>query len=111
MRDAQAASYRKRADENPHALKTLIDSLYNDQWIFYAKPPFAGPKAVFKYLGSYTHRVAISNNRIVSFTNDSVTFSWKDYAGGNKRKNIKTFREIPRGAPPPPEEIVLEIAA
>jgi hypothetical protein len=74
--------------KNPGALKTLIDSLYESQWIVYAKPPFAGPKAVFKYLSRYTHRIAISNNRIVSVTDDSVTFSWKDYVDGNKRKNM-----------------------
>jgi hypothetical protein len=74
--------------ENPETLKTLIDSLYESQWIVYAKPPFAGPKAVFKYLSRYTHRIAISNNRIVSVADDSVTFSWKDYADGNKRKNM-----------------------
>jgi hypothetical protein len=74
--------------ENPAALKKLIDSMYQSQWIVYAKPPFAGPKAVFKYLSRYTHRVAISNNRIVSVTDDSVTFSWKDYADNNKRKNM-----------------------
>jgi hypothetical protein len=77
-----------RQYENPGALKELIDSLYEAQWIVYAKPPFAGPKAVFKYLGRYTHRIAISNNRIVSITDDSVTFSWKDYTDGNKRKNM-----------------------
>jgi hypothetical protein len=74
--------------ENPDALKKLIDSLYDAQWIVYAKPPFAGPKAVFKYLGRYTHRIAISNNRIVSMTDEYVTFSWKDYADGNNRKNM-----------------------
>jgi hypothetical protein len=74
--------------ENPAALKTLIDSLYRSQWIVYAKPPFAGPQAVFKYLSRYTHRIAISNHRIVSVTDDSVTFSWKDYADNNKRKNM-----------------------
>jgi hypothetical protein len=74
--------------ENPEVLQALIDSLYQSQWIVYAKPPFAGPKAVFKYLSRYTHRVAISNNRIVSITDESVTFSWKDYADNNKRKNM-----------------------
>jgi hypothetical protein len=61
----------------------LIESLRR-----HAKPPFAGPKMFFKHLGRYTHRIAIINNRIVSVTDDSVTFSWKDYADGNKRKNM-----------------------
>ncbi len=74
--------------KNPQTLKTLFDSLYEAQWIVYAKPPFAGPKAVFKYLSRYTHRIAISNHRIVSVTDESVTFTWKDYADGSKRKNM-----------------------
>jgi hypothetical protein len=53
------------------------------EWVVYAKPPFGGPEQVLKYLARYTHRVAISNQRLVSFENDQVTFRWKDYARGN----------------------------
>lgn len=56
----------------------LIQSLSKVKWIAYAKPPFAGPEQVLEYLGRYTHRVAISNNRIVSILNGKVTFTYRD---------------------------------
>jgi hypothetical protein len=49
------------------------------EWVVYAKRPFAGPKAVLEYLSRYTHRVAISNQRLVAFDERGVTFRWKDY--------------------------------
>ena len=52
----------------------------------YAKPPFGGPEHVLNYLARYTHRVAISNHRLVAFQNDRVSFRWKDYAQGGKQK-------------------------
>jgi len=55
------------------------DRLYRKNWIVYAKPPFGGTEQVFKYLGRYTHRVAISNNRIIEIENGRVTFSYRDY--------------------------------
>ncbi len=58
--------------------KKLIQSLFQITWIVYAKRPFAGPQQVLEYLGRYTHRVAISNNRIVSIKNGKVTFTYKD---------------------------------
>jgi hypothetical protein len=63
---------------SPRKFKKLIHSLYRTTWIVYAKPPFAGPDQVLEYLGRYTHRVAISNNRIVSIENGKVTFTYKD---------------------------------
>jgi hypothetical protein len=68
--------------------KTLIDTLYKTDWVVYAKPPFAGPQAVLKYLGRYTHRVAIGNSRIVALSDRTVSFTWKDYADGNKQKTM-----------------------
>jgi hypothetical protein len=56
------------------------------KWVVYAKPPFAGPAHAVKYLARYTHRVAIANGRILSFTKGRVTFRWRDSAHGNKRK-------------------------
>jgi putative transposase/transposase-like zinc-binding protein len=56
------------------AWRRLRKRLYRTKWVSYAKPPFAGPEAVFKYLGRYTHRVGLSNNRLVSTTDDAVTF-------------------------------------
>jgi hypothetical protein len=49
------------------------------EWVVYAKPPFAGPQSVLDYLSRYTHRVAISNSRLISLDNNGVTFKWKDY--------------------------------
>jgi hypothetical protein len=66
--------------------KSLLDSLYKTDWVVYAKPPFAGPEAVIKYLGNYTHRIAISNARLVSVENGKVNFKWKSYADDNKTK-------------------------
>jgi hypothetical protein len=57
----------------------LFNSLFEKKWVVYAKPPFAGPKQVLSYLGRYTHRVAISNNRILQVDDKQVTFSWRDY--------------------------------
>src|SRR5262249_13990879 len=55
-------------------------------WVAYAKPPFGGPEQVLKYLARYTHRVAISNRRLVSMENGRVTFEYKDYADANQSK-------------------------
>jgi hypothetical protein len=52
--------------------------------VVYAKPPFAGPQQVLDYVGRYTHRIAISNNRLVSIDNGKVRFRWKDYRNGNR---------------------------
>ena len=54
----------------------------------YAKPAFGGPEQVVRYLGRYTHRVAISNHRLVSFDGNDVTFLWRDYVHGNKQKKM-----------------------
>lgn len=56
------------------------------KWVVYAKPPFGGPEQVLEYVSRYTHRIAISNRRILSFTNGEVTFEWRDYADGNRKK-------------------------
>jgi len=58
------------------------------EWVVYAKPPFGGPEAVLAYLSRYTHRVAISNNRLVSADADTVAFRWKDYRikSGDRQK-------------------------
>ena len=74
--------------KNKTPFKTLIDTLYKTDWVVYAKPPFAGPQAVLKYLGRYTHRVAIGNSRIVALSDKTVSFTWKDYADENKQKTM-----------------------
>jgi ABC-type antimicrobial peptide transport system ATPase subunit len=64
----------------------LIGTLRQKKWIVYAKRPFAGPKQVLDYLGRYTHRVAISNHRIVALTDKKVTFIYRDRSDQNKKK-------------------------
>lgn len=61
-----------------------LNEIMQSEWVVYAKPPFGGPRQVLKYLARYTHRVAISNRRLVAVRNGSVTFRWKDYAQGNQ---------------------------
>jgi hypothetical protein len=56
------------------------------RWVVYAKRPFAGPQQVLDYVGRYTHRVAISNNRLLAIENDQVRFQWKDYRNGDQSK-------------------------
>jgi hypothetical protein len=60
--------------------------LFRHDWIVYAKPPFGGPEHALRYLGNYTHRVAISNHRLVALTDGDVTFRWRDSAHGNKKR-------------------------
>jgi hypothetical protein len=56
------------------------------RWVVYCKPPFGGPEQVLQYLGRYTHRIAISNHRLVSFQDGQVTFRWKDYRDQGRKK-------------------------
>src|ERR1700736_164572 len=60
--------------------------LFRKDWIVYSKPPFGGPNYVLQYLGRYTHRVAISNHRLVSLADGQVTFRWRDSADHNQQK-------------------------
>ena len=73
---------------NPTAWGALIRALYQKEWIVFAKEPFGGPEQVLKYLTGYTHRVALSNRRLVKLQDDRVTFTWKDYADGCRRKEM-----------------------
>jgi hypothetical protein len=61
-----------------------LRTLFRHEWVVYAKPPFGGPSHVLHYLARYTHRVAISNHRLVAMTDDQVTFRWKDYRHGSQ---------------------------
>jgi hypothetical protein len=67
-------------------LSSFLRQLYQQDWVVYAKPPFGGAEHVLNYLARYTHRVAISNHRLVAFENGSVSFRWRDYAHGGKKK-------------------------
>jgi Putative transposase/Transposase zinc-binding domain len=68
------------------AFHAFLRPLHRQEWVVYAKPPFGGPPHVLGYLGRYTHRVAITNHRLIAFQNNQVTFRWKDYAHGNKKR-------------------------
>ena len=68
------------------AFRAFLRRLFRYDWVVYAKPPFGGPTHVLHYLARYTHRVAISNHRIVDIAQDHVTFRWKDYAHGSQSR-------------------------
>jgi hypothetical protein len=65
--------------QDPAAFNRYLQPLEESDWVVYAKPPHAGPRQVLEYLGRYTHRVAISNHRLLSLQDGQVTFAWKDY--------------------------------
>ena len=71
---------------NPKTFAAWLRPLFRAKWVVYLKPPFGGPAYVLQYLGRYTHRVAISNHRLVSFADGQVTFRWRDSAHGNKQE-------------------------
>ena len=87
----------------------FLRTLYRQDWVVYAKPPFGGPEHVLHYLARYTHRVAISNHRLLSVSASEVRFRWKDYAHGSKQRTMTLASEeflrrfvqhvLPRGFP------------
>ncbi|MBI4521596.1 MAG: IS91 family transposase [Gemmatimonadetes bacterium] len=72
----------------PTAFARLLRAAREKDWVVYAKPPFGGPDQALKYLARYTHRVAISNSRLLSLENDRVRFSWKDYAREGRNRTL-----------------------
>jgi hypothetical protein len=87
-----------RGVKNAEDFKSFLNEQWKKNWVVYAKKPFGSPQQVVKYLGRYTHRIAISNKRIVSQKDGHVTFRWKDYADGNKQKllTLDTFEFLRR---------------
>jgi hypothetical protein len=83
--DLSGATAALRAPAQWHA---FVDALFHIDWVVYAKPAFGGPAAVLRYLGRYTHRVAISNHRLVAFDGERVTFRWKDYRRDGQRRTM-----------------------
>lgn len=77
-----------KALAEPRMFAKFLRQLFRQDWVVYAKPPFGGPEHVLHYLARYTHRVAISNHRLLAFENDRVTFRWKDYAHRNKKRKM-----------------------
>ena len=74
--------------QDPGDFETFLRHLYHHKWVVYCKPPFDGPKGVLQYLGRYTHRIAISNNRILTIRDGNVSFLWRDYADHNRQKTM-----------------------
>ncbi len=79
---------RLRPLRKESAFQVLLDEAYKIDWVVYCKPPFGGPAQVLKYLARYTHRVAISNQRLLALENGQVTFRYKDYAKGNRLRTM-----------------------
>ena len=71
---------------DPTTFAAWLTPLYQQEWVVYAKPPWGGPESVLKYLARYTHRVAISNSRLVSLDDGQVAFRYKDYAADQRQK-------------------------
>ena len=74
---------------DPRAFARFVATLRRAEWVVYAKPPFAGPEQVVAYLGRYTHRVAIGNDRLVTLEDDRVAFRWRDYRDGARCKVMR----------------------
>jgi hypothetical protein len=70
----------------PRVFASWLRPLFRKNWVVYCKPPFGGPEYVLQYLGRYTHRVAISNHRLISLADGQVTFRWRDSAHHNEQK-------------------------
>src|ERR1700752_890654 len=70
----------------PRTFAAWLRPLFRKDWVVYSKPPFGGPEYVLQYLGRYTHRVAISNHRLISFIDGQITFRWRDSAHHNEQK-------------------------
>ena len=82
--------------ENPAIYNELIQSLYNKEWITYCKEPFKNAECVIQYLGRYTHRVAISNERIIKVEGEEVTFKWRDYKDNKMKEMTVNIQEFIR---------------
>jgi Putative transposase len=81
---------RKLAElSTPRAFHTLLGDMPRREWVVYSKPPFGGPEHVLKYLARYTHRVAISNGRLLSLENGQVSFRWRDSRHNNRSSVMK----------------------
>jgi hypothetical protein len=83
--DLAGATERRR---DPAQWHPFVDALVETDWIVFAKPAFGGASAVLRYLGRYTHRVAISHHRLIAFDGERVTVQWKDYARGNQWRTM-----------------------
>jgi putative transposase/transposase-like zinc-binding protein len=78
---------------DPRAFARFLHALHRHQWVVYVKKPFGGPEHVLHYLARYTHRVAISNHRLLGMEDGKVSFRWKDYAHGGKQRRMTLAAE------------------
>ena len=74
---------------DPQVFRRWLDALYRQDWVVYAKRPFGGARQVFRYLGRYSHRVAIANSRLLTLADGQVSFHWKDYADDHRTKVMR----------------------
>jgi len=86
IKSAKLTFFGEHHLNNPKLFNKLLTTCYSKEWVVYCKPPFKTVATVIEYLGRYTHRVAISNNRIIKAENGTVSFKWRDYKDGNKWK-------------------------
>ena len=84
---ALAGSVANLAD--PQVFRRWLDTLYRQDWVVYAKRPFGGAQQVFRYLGRYSHRVAIAHSRLLALEDGQVSFRWKDYADDHRTKVMR----------------------
>ena len=83
--------------KHPKRFAQLLRTVHREDWVVYAKQAMGGPAQVLRYLGRYTHRIAISNHRLIAFDGEQVTFRWKDYAHGGRMRTMKLKApEFPR---------------
>jgi len=78
---------------DPQNFARYLNPIQKQEWVVYAKPPFAGPQQVVDYVGRYTHRVAISNHRLVEIEDGQVKFHWRDYRDNNQQKTMTLSAE------------------
>jgi len=92
------AKYVKALKPKINPDNELINIMFRKEWVVFAKRPFGHPKAVLEYLGRYTHKVAISNHRILDIDTKKITFSYKDYRQGaqNLEMNLDNLKFIRR---------------
>lgn len=86
VNQTQLKQQHQRQGDDHLAFRRYLDPARQVNWVVYAKPPFAGAEQVLEYVGRYTHRVAIANNRIVDIEEGKVRFRWKDYRDANPQK-------------------------
>jgi hypothetical protein len=88
LRQALTTGPASEEFESPEELSSWLAGLCAEEWVVYSQPPAAGAAVVLKYLARYVHRVAISNSRLVSVTEEAVTFTYKDYRRGGREKEL-----------------------